>query len=111
MICSSTKISENLKYHLDNNISLAENVFRHGSEAWGELLCEARKLYDAGFLNDLDENDFYLLNCEAGEIAKFEDRDVMLDCPVNLFDDPLYNKIVYTRESKDQKIFEIKFKA
>lgn len=109
MICTTDKISDHLKFHLDGNISLAENVFRLGSKAWGELLCEARKLYKAGCLNDIDENDFYLLESDAGELVNFEGKNVMLDCPMNLFDDEEFSKYVYTRDPKNKKVVYIKF--
>ena len=49
-------ISENLSYHIDNNISLMENVFRIGSDAHLSMIKEARKLYSRGVL-DLCEED------------------------------------------------------
>ena len=35
-------ISENLKYHIRNQISLNESVFRYGSKAHFDLINEAR---------------------------------------------------------------------
>tara|TARA_Y100000739_G_C20547486_1_gene436559 strand:- start:565 stop:798 length:234 start_codon:yes stop_codon:yes gene_type:complete len=35
-------VSENLQYHIDNNISLMENVFRIGSDAHLSMIKEAK---------------------------------------------------------------------
>lgn len=39
-------MNESLKYHIDNNISIAESVYRPASKAHFELLAEARNLFD-----------------------------------------------------------------
>jgi hypothetical protein len=50
-----TEISEELKYHLDNSISLTENVFRIYSDSYFNLINEVRNLYRLGFIK-LNEN-------------------------------------------------------
>ena len=73
--------SENLKYHLINDISIVDNIFRPGSDAYLALIGEARNLYDARrlFLKKKDKEIF-----EETEIGKFEEVDgkiVPLDLP------------------------------
>jgi hypothetical protein len=77
-----TPISENLKYHLDNNLSILENVFRPYSDSFYNLLTEARNLYDNGFDNfsDLDKNLFE--NTDFGKFVQLEGKIVPLDLPI-----------------------------
>lgn len=50
-------ISENLKWHLERNMSITDNVFRPGSDAYYGLIKETRELFDSGVKINLDEND------------------------------------------------------
>ena len=74
-------LSENLKYHIDNNISLMENVFRIGSDAHLAMIKEAKKLYSRGVL-DLCEEDEALMETNLGEFALYENEIVPLDLPM-----------------------------
>ena len=49
-------ISEDLKYHLENRISLNENVFRIYSDKYFKLINEVRNLYIDGKI-ELNEED------------------------------------------------------
>jgi len=74
-------ISENLSYHIDNNISLMENVFRIGSDAHLSMIKEAKKLYSRGVL-DLCEEDEALMGTHLGEFDLYENEIVPLDLPM-----------------------------
>ena len=74
-------ISENLSYHIDNNISLMENVFRIGSDAHLSMIKEAKKLYSRGVL-DLCEEDEALMETHLGEFDLYENEIVPLDLPM-----------------------------
>ena len=74
-------ISENLSYHIDNNISLMENVFRIGSDAHLSMVKEARKLYSRNVL-DLCEEDKALMETHIGEFDLYENEIVPLDLPM-----------------------------
>jgi hypothetical protein len=74
-------ISENLQYHIDNNISLMENVFRIGSDAHLSMIKEAKKLYSRGVL-DLCEEDEGLMKTHIGEFDLYENEIVPLDLPM-----------------------------
>ena len=74
-------ISENLSYHIDNNISLMENVFRIGSDAHLSMIKEARKLYSRGVL-DLCEEDEALMETNLGEFDLYENQIIPLDLPM-----------------------------
>lgn len=43
-------ITEAMRYHLDNNIQIHDNIFRPGSEAHVELIAEARVLWEKGII-------------------------------------------------------------
>ena len=74
-------VSENLQYHIDNNISLMENVFRIGSDAHLSMIKEAKKLYSRGVL-DLCEEDEGLMETHIGEFDLYENEIVPLDLPM-----------------------------
>lgn len=70
--------SENLKFHLENKVSVLDNVFRPGSEAFFSLIKESKK-----FTNLLSENDKQIFeNSDLGEFVMFEGQMVPLDLPM-----------------------------
>jgi len=79
------KISETydveLKYHLDRNILISENVYRYGSKNYFELINEARRLVDEGKieLSDIDKN---FLKTDIGTFAEYHGQEVPLDMPM-----------------------------
>ena len=98
MICKAHIVSPGLQYQLDRNQPLSDPLFRHGTRMWGVVLREARALYQQGLIDDLDEDDFYLLESDAGELAWVGSKEVMLDTPEINWDRPgwLY---VYSRDT------------
>ena len=74
-------VSENLMYHLDNKISLSENVFRFGSESYFNLINEAKTHYKDNTATFLTE-DVEFLNSDAGEFGIYEGKEVPLDIPM-----------------------------
>lgn len=56
-----TKVSKELKHHLDKNIPLCESEFRSGSEKHINLLKEVKELYTKGLIN-LNETDEFIVN-------------------------------------------------
>lgn len=80
-------ISENLKYHIDNNLPVLENVFRPHSQAFYNLISEARDLYDMGKI-DISPLDRVLFeSTDLGLFAEFEGQIVPLDLPMENFDE------------------------
>ena len=79
---SKTPISEGLRYHIENGISLQENVFRIGSKKYLQLFAEARMLHEWGNIS-LDENSKFLIeNTDIGKFGIFEGKKVPLDLPM-----------------------------
>lgn len=74
-------ISEGLKYHIENDLPLCENVFRYGSEQFFELFKEARRLLNDGQLSVLELDRHLLEQTDIGELAEYEGVLVPLDCP------------------------------
>lgn len=71
-------ISENMKYHIDNKISVFEGVFRPGSEAFYELLTEARQNKHL-----LSDDDRYLFEkTDIGLFDEYNGEKVPLDLPM-----------------------------
>ena len=77
-LIGDTKVSDNLKYHLDNSITLTENVFRVYSPSYFDLINEARDLQDS---LDLSEGDREILATDIGKFGIYEGEEVPLDFP------------------------------
>lgn len=72
-------MSEDLKYHITEGISIVESIFRPASDAHFKLLAEARELYTRGELA-LDGIDKQLFEeTEIGTFAEFNGEIVPLD--------------------------------
>jgi hypothetical protein len=97
-IDSSALISENMQYHIDRDILLSENMFRYGSEKWAELIREARQLYQHGFVIELDEAEYYMLESDIGELGIYEGCQVILDTPEPIWEQ-LGRCIVYVNSA------------
>lgn len=77
------EMSENMRYHIENKIPLSENVFRIYSEAYFELLNEARDLNTFGAIKFNSEDDQWLLESDLGKKVLLENGDeVYLDAPI-----------------------------
>lgn len=79
-------ISKELKYHIDNGISLTDNVFRVYSEGYFKLVNEVRDLYNLGLI-DLNEEDSLMVESSLGEIAIINGKEIYLDAPFILEED------------------------
>ena len=74
--------SENLKYHLENNKPITENIYRPGSEAFFEVIKEARKFFDLGKVELCDIDKEIFESTEIGNFAYFKGELVPLDLPM-----------------------------
>ena len=73
-------ISEDLQYHIDNNIPLSENMFRAGSPKYFDVINEARKLREKGlYENELDNE---ILDSDLGKFFIYEGERLPLDFPM-----------------------------
>ena len=71
-----------LQYHLDNNLTLSECVYRYSSDSFIQLFAEARQAFRDGKIV-LSEQDIQLLELtDIGEYGMYEGQKVPLDLPM-----------------------------
>lgn len=88
------RISEEMQYHIENQIPVCETIYRVGSKNYYQLFREARELHKEGLIS-LDEETRHLVEeTDIGEFALHEGNYVPLDCPmmVEEKEDPPLNK-------------------
>ena len=74
------KLSEALQYHIDNGLTLTNNVFRIYSESYFDLVNEVRELFKEGKI-DLNEDDRLMIESDLGIKIKIGKQYVYLDAP------------------------------
>ena len=80
-LITETYVSENLKYHLENNLPLSETIFRSGSNSHIDLVNEVRELNNVGFI-ELNDEDKFIVESNLGEKAILKNgKEVLLDLP------------------------------
>jgi hypothetical protein len=75
-------LSENLRYHVDNQLPLTENTFRYGSEAFLNLWAEARSLYLREIIHVNEDDKQILEETDLGNFGMYEGKKVPLDLPM-----------------------------
>ena len=71
-----------LQYHLNNNLTLSECVYRYSSDSFIQLFAEARQAFRDGKIV-LSEEDILLLELtDIGEYGEYEGKKVPLDLPM-----------------------------
>jgi len=80
-LVTEAMISEALRYHIDKSISIHDNVFRYGSEAYCNLMLEAKRLLREDKL-EADVYDREVLTTDIGEFGLYEGVRVPLDLPM-----------------------------
>ena len=81
-LVGKVNVSPEMKHHLENNISLNENIFRIYSTKYFDIINEARYLYNNNLLR-LNENDIWLVESDLGKKVILENGDeVWLDAPI-----------------------------
>lgn len=81
-----TEISEALQYHIENNLSLTDNVFRAYSKGYFDLVNEVRNLWSQGKIH-LNEEDTMMVESNLGERIKIGEEIVYLDAPFEIDED------------------------
>lgn len=74
--------SPGLKYHLENNLSLHENIYRYSSESFVNLFAEARREYLNSNIELSSEDITLLEETDIGEYGKYKGKKVPLDLPM-----------------------------
>ena len=73
-------VSDALKYHIENGLTLTNNVFRVYSEGYFDLVNEVRGLWKEGKI-DLNEEDTLMVESDLGIKVKIGKEYVYLDAP------------------------------
>ena len=71
-----------LQYHLDNGLSLHENVYRYSSDAFIQLFAEAREAWRDGYITLNEEDEHLLETTDIGEYGEYNGMKVPLDLPM-----------------------------
>jgi hypothetical protein len=81
VLLEDTKISEELQYHIENGLTLSNNVFKVYSEKYFDLINEVRDLWMHNLIQ-LNEEDEEIVLSDIGRIGLYEGKMVYLDAPI-----------------------------
>ena len=73
------KYSKELQYHIDNEISVVDNIYRPSPEMYFRILSEAKSYKN---IIKLSSNEEYILGTDIGEYGIYNGEKVPLDFPV-----------------------------
>ena len=93
------RVSEHLQYHIENNLSLTDNVFRAYSNGYFNLVNEVRELWEQGLIS-LNEEDTLMVESDLGKTAEFEGETVYLDAPLYVMEEEI-NEAEYRGRNVD----------
>jgi hypothetical protein len=74
--------SESIRYHVSNNLSILESIYRPGSTAHLGILVEARLAFDSGKMRFSGIDQKLLSETELGSVGFYRGRRVILDLPL-----------------------------
>ena len=74
--------SESIKYHLQNDKPITENVYRSGSKAFFDIIKEGRELFELGKINLCELDKELYESSDIGKFDLFEGELVPLDLPL-----------------------------
>lgn len=80
-------ISDHIKYHIENNLTISESVFRIGSDAYLDMINEMRELWNQGKIRVSEEDQFILERLQTGKKGIYKNPDTKKEETVTL-DDP-----------------------
>ena len=81
-LLDNVKVSDKLKYHLDNELTLNENKFKTYSQSYFNLINEVRDLFLDGLI-DLNESDIEIIESDLGKSVILENgQRVYLEVPM-----------------------------
>ena len=101
-ILTEAEVSRELWYHVENNISLEECVFRYGSPKYFTLINEARLLACEENIN-FDNQTRALLETDLGKFGVYEGKEVALDFPM-LTEAPKKRKKIHLLENQNEVV-------
>jgi hypothetical protein len=102
-ITAKLVVSEFLQYHLENGLTLEDCVFRLGSDCYADVVCEVRRLYNAGQIELSEDDRVIVAKLQTGVKAKFQGKTVTLDTPARNTGNPKKKFIVYHNSGRKDK--------
>jgi hypothetical protein len=105
-------MTDNMKYHIDNNKPLTETTLPYGSKEYLDLWVEARYLYSRGAINAYGIDKEKITETHLGEYGIFEGQIVPLDMPMpdDILEEAEYQgrKVTLNKPSQgDSKKFKV----
>ena len=97
-IKASSDVSQDLRYHIDNNISVIDNMFRPTSSQYFSLIKEAKQNIGLVKLSVVEQA---IMNTDIGDWGYFEGKRVPLDFP--LPSEEWFNKEAARKRKKKNK--------
>ena len=76
----NVEISDSLKYHVENELTLTNNIYRVYSEAYFNLVNEVRELWKNDKIK-LNEEDTLMVESDLGKKVKIDGEVIYLDAP------------------------------
>jgi hypothetical protein len=95
----SVEMSDALKYHVENDLTLTNNIFRAYSEGYFELVNEVRELWKQGKIK-LNEEDTLMVESDLGKKVMVNGKIIYLDAP-----------FVYEDEDEEEVLEEAKHRG
>jgi hypothetical protein len=99
IITENVKVSDSLRYHIENKLSLTDNIYRVYSKAYFDLVNEVRNLWLSGKIK-LNEEDTLMVKSDLGKKVLIEGEVVYLDAP-----------FVYETETEEDILAEAKHRG
>jgi hypothetical protein len=99
VVKEGAQVSEHLQYHIENNLSLTDNVFRAYSNGYFNLVNEVRELWERGLIS-LNEEDTLMVESDLGKTAEFEGETIYLDAPLYVMEEEI-NEAEYRGKNVD----------
>ena len=104
LIDENVHVSDDVKFHIENNLSLSNTIYRYGSKKYYNLVNEVRNLYKQGHI-ELNLHDQFFIDSELGCEAVHNGKKVILDSPQRSSGPKKYQVYVNSgRKNKDGEI-------
>jgi hypothetical protein len=87
-------ISEELKYHIENKMTLTNNIFRAYSKKYFDLINEVRELHAQGVI-ELNEEDTMMVESDTGVMVVVDGEEIYLDSPFIVENDSLVSEATH----------------
>lgn len=77
----TNSIDENVKYHIENELTISESIYRIGSDAYLDFVNKLRELNENNLIQLSPNDKFIVEKLKTGTKAKYQGETVNLDTP------------------------------